>query len=69
MSINLQYDYAQVLESGECVGVITSSYEVNHPLYVLIPDNNNDYIGHWYNRADGLWYTSSDFSILAEGLN
>lgn len=61
MSVNLQYDYAQVLESGECVGVITSSYVVDHPLYVLIPDNNNDYIGKWYNRADEKWYYEQEF--------
>ena len=61
MSINLQYDYAQVLESGECVGVITSSDVIDHPWYILIPDNNNDYIGKWYNRSDEKWYYESEF--------
>lgn len=63
MSINLQFDYAQVLESGECVGCFTSSYEINHPLYILVPNMTSDYVGSWYNRADGHWYADSQFSI------
>lgn len=62
MSQLLQYCYAQVLESGECVGCGTSSYEINHPLYILVSINDNSYVGKWYNREDSTWYLDSGFT-------
>ena len=61
-SVNLPYNYAQVLETGECVGCVTSSYIIDHPLYIEVPDANDAYVGSWYNRADGHWYADSAFS-------
>lgn len=66
---NLQYNYAQVLESGECVGCLTMSYEVNHPLYIEVPTADGDYVGSWYNREDGHWYADSEFTVAKPELD
>lgn len=58
----LQYNYAQVLESGECVGCGTYSYEIDHYLYIAVAVNDNVYIGKWYNRADSTWYLNPEFT-------
>lgn len=69
MSQNLQYVYAQInVSTGECLACATTSYEINHPAYILVP-TMGDYVGKFYNQEDGLWYTTGDFSELAEGLN
>ena len=62
--INLQYSYAQVLETGECVGCITSSTVVDHPLYIEVPNAESYYVGKWYNRETGLWYYDSQFTEI-----
>lgn len=60
--INLQYNYAQLnVETGECVGVLTSSYVINHEAYVQIPEANNEYRGKFYNRENELWYYEPEF--------
>ena len=69
MSINLQYDYAQIEPStGLCISVFTSSYEIPIPEeYILIPMLISDYMGKYYH--EGLWYIDPEFAVLAEGLN
>lgn len=58
----LQYNYAQLLvDTGECVGMITTSYEIDHPAYVLVPTMDNAYIGKYYH--DGNWYEDAEFTI------
>lgn len=67
--INLQYFYAVLDENGRCHSVITSSYEVPLDNYIAISSLNDDYYNKYYNHEDGLWYTDSTFTVLAEGLN
>ena len=67
--VNLQYNYAQVLESGECVGCITSTYEVNHFMYIEVSDADDIYVGKWYNRENGKWYYNNDFTEEVIELN
>lgn len=58
----LQYNYALIdVETGECVGCITSSYSVDSPAYVLVPRASNDYIGHYY--LNGSWYEDAEGTI------
>lgn len=62
---NLQYNYASIIvESGLCDGCMTASYEINDPAWILIPDATDDYIGKYYNAADGLWYLDAAFTQL-----
>ena len=62
MSVNLQYNYAQInIETGECVGCFTTSYVINHPNYVEIPTADSNYIGKYYNQSNGLWYYELEF--------
>jgi hypothetical protein len=65
MSQLLQYNYAAIdVSSGKCVGVITTSSEINHEAYVLVPEYTDDYKGKYYNQADGLWYLDADFNTI-----
>lgn len=69
-SLNLEYRYAVInLSTGECLGCMTCSYEIINDAYISVPHGNNDYVGSFYNQQDGLWYTTADFSELADGLN
>lgn len=67
MSQLLQYTYATIdLETGECYGCMTYSFEIINEAYIPVP-TLDDYVGKYY--KDGLWYVDSEFTILAEGLN
>lgn len=68
MSMALEFFYAIIdVSTGRCGGVITSSYEVNHPSYVLISSLSDDYYGKYY--KEGFWYEDSEFTVLADDLN
>lgn len=61
----LQYNYAKIrIDSGLCVGCMTASYVINNDAYILVPDARDEYVGKYYNRADGLWYYDSDFTQI-----
>lgn len=68
MSVNLQYNYAQIdLETGECVMCGTFSYEINHPAYIAIPEVTDEYAGKYYNlNGDQMWYHDQGFTQLWE---
>ena len=62
-SITLQYNYCRInLSTGECLFCRTYSYEVPLEDYILVPEHTNDYVGKYYNTADGLWYLDAGFS-------
>lgn len=62
MSINLQYNYAQIdLETYQCVSVFTSSYEIPLPDYIEIPTMDGRYYEKYYNPADGLFYYEPEY--------
>ena len=66
----LAYNYAKInLTTGECVGCMTFSYEINNAAYIPVPTISNGYVGSYYNQQDGLWYTDGTFTVLADGLN
>lgn len=64
----LQYSYATIdLETGECYGCMTYSYEINHEAYIQVPYASRNYVGKYY--KDGIWYEDAEFTILATDLN
>ncbi len=67
MSQNLQYNYAHIIpETGECDSCMTTSYEINHPEWIALPDADSAYVGKFYNTADGMWYHDAAFTQLWE---
>jgi hypothetical protein len=70
MSINLQYNYAQIdLETYQCIGVFTSSYEIPLPDYIAIPTTDDRYHDKYYNPSTDLWYEDAAFTIEATEIN
>lgn len=67
MATNYAYYYAVLdLATGECYEVqdTTDYMDPNEfPEYIAIPEYNEDYIGNYYNQADGNWYTDPEFTI------
>jgi hypothetical protein len=65
--MNYYYKYAEIdLATGMCMGVRTSSYEINDPAVIEIPVYDEEYIfkyyinGNWYEDAEGtIPWTSS----------
>ena len=55
MALNLQYNFAEVdLETGMCVGVITSSDDQSSETMIPIPVYDENYLFKYY--IDGNWY-------------
>lgn len=51
----LLYKYAEIdLETGECIGISTSSHPKNEPRYIEIPHLDMSYEGKYY--LNGAWY-------------
>ena len=70
MMKRLAYNYARIIvETGECIGCKTYSYEIINDAYIPVPSIAGDYVGKYYNRTTGLWYTDGTFTVLADGLN
>lgn len=58
----LYFKYAEIdLETGECLGVMTSSHAINNPALIVIPVEDDDYIGKYY--IDGAWYEDAEGTI------
>lgn len=67
MSVNLQYNYAQVdLETGWCGGCMTTSYEINMDGFIEVPVATDDYVDKYYNFDNGMWYWDAEFTQLWE---
>ena len=67
MSINLQYNYANVdPETGLCGSCMTYSNQVPLSNYIEVPYATDDYIGKYYNFDNGLWYWDAEFTQLWE---
>lgn len=62
MSVNLQYNYAKIdLETYQCIGCFTCSYEIPLPEYILVPVADSRYADKYYNPADGLFYYEPEY--------
>lgn len=66
MSQQYAYNYAVIdLTTGECFHVMTRTDELDleaNPQIIEIPTYYEDYIGNYYNKADGKWYTDAAFT-------
>ena len=62
MSVNYAYNYAEIdLETGECTGVRTQTYQIDHPALIQIPTDDDNYIGKYY--LNGAWYEDAAGTI------
>lgn len=67
MSQLLQYNYVHISTStGECDSRITTSYEINHPEWVLVPTVDADYLGKFYDFETETWFIDSEKTIVWE---
>lgn len=70
MSMTLAYNYCYInLETGECLGSATFSYEIINDAYLPVPDARDEYVGKYYNRITDLWYEDSAMTIEATEIN
>lgn len=66
----LPYNYAKIrVSSGLCVTCATYSYEIINEAYISVPRSSNDYIGKYYNQADGHWYADATFTVACPELD
>lgn len=62
MSINYYYKYAEIdIETGLCISVRTSSYELSNPALISIPVYDENYIDKYY--INGAWYEDAAGTI------
>lgn len=70
MSVNLQYNYAQVdPDNGLCVSCMTYSYQVPLNYYIPVPDARDEYVGKYYSFDTDLWYENAEMTIEATEVN
>ena len=60
-SMNLAYNYAIINANYRCTGCKTYSYEVPLDNFIPVPSIHDDYIGKYYNPADGLFYFELEY--------
>lgn len=57
------YNYAKIDETGWCYEVCSTSRNCDGMEgYVSIPEYSSDYMGKYYNVADGKWYLEASFT-------
>ena len=64
MSQLLEFNYAILNDQYRCVGCKTYSYEVPLDNFIPVPDARNEYIGTYYNPADGNFYYDSAYTQI-----
>lgn len=58
----LYYKYAEIdLETGECLGIMTTTREIDNPAMIAIPVEDDEYIGKYY--INGAWYVDAAGTI------
>ena len=66
MAVNYAYNYAEIDETGMCIGVYTGTTPSDNPNFIEIPVNDSEYLlkyyinGNWYEDAAGTipWQSS-----------
>ena len=62
MALNYAYAWAEIdPATGMCIGVITTSYVVDNPVFISIPEYNEDYAFKYY--INGVWYEDAAGTI------
>jgi hypothetical protein len=62
MAVNYAYNYAEIdVATGLCLGVRTTTYEINDPACIPIPVYDENYAFKYY--IDGNWYEDAAGTI------
>lgn len=70
MSINLQYNYAQIdPDTFQCVACFTCTYEIPLPEYITVPYPSDNYYQKYYSFNTDLWYEDAEMTIEATEVN
>lgn len=70
MSVNLQYNYAQLEPTTcQCQACFTCTYEIPLPEYIIIPYTSDDYLDKYYSYDTDLWYLDQEMTIEATEVN
>lgn len=58
----LYYKYAEIdLDTGECIGIHTSTRPINNPAMIPIEVEDDEYYGKYY--INGSWYEDAEGTI------
>ena len=64
MAQQFENNYAIIDENGLCMEIRSSSMNYDdNPMFVRIPELNDEYIFKYYNVATGKWYEDAAFTI------
>ena len=62
MAMNYAYNYAEIdIDTGLCVGFISTSAPRNNPALIEVPVNDPEYIDKYY--LNGAWYEDAEGTI------
>ena len=62
MAVNYYYNYAVIeLDTGLCLGVQTTTMEIDDPTYIEIPVYDQEYCLKYY--LNGAWYEDAEGTI------
>lgn len=62
-AMNLEYNYAVInLQTGECLGCMTFSYEIINDAYIPVPHIYYDYQHKYYDRETESWFYDAEFT-------
>lgn len=58
----LAYNYAEIeLDTGLCIGVLTSTAQMSNPCIIEIPVYDDEYVDKYY--INGEWYEDAEGTI------
>lgn len=62
MAMNYEFNYAEIeLDTGLCVGVISTSRAISNPALIPIPVYDEEYAFKYY--LNGAWYEDAEGAI------
>lgn len=63
-AVNLEYVYAGIdLDTGLCHSVLTTSYVIDNPAWILVPTLTYDYRDKYYDATSEKWYLDQNFEF------
>jgi hypothetical protein len=61
--VNLEFNYAVInLQTGECIGCLTFSYEIDNEAYIPAPHAYSSYRHKFYDRETEAWFYDAEFT-------
>lgn len=62
-AVNLEFNYAVInLQTGECLGCGTFSYEIINEAYIPVPYAYSSYRHKYYDRETESWFYDAEFT-------